>query len=122
MAFPEGFEPSTYRLEGGCSVRLSYGNLSEKRPKKGLCLWSEITDSNRGQKLGRLLCYHYTNLAENFECMKLSKLVEAAGFEPTTPWSQTKCATGLRYASRRGNDNNSTALRGQAHPVGVLMG
>lgn len=28
-------------------------------------MWSEITDSNRGQKLGRLLCYHYTNLAHN---------------------------------------------------------
>ncbi len=28
-------------------------------------MWSEITDSNRGQKLGRLLCYHYTNLAHS---------------------------------------------------------
>ena len=26
-------------------------------------------------------------------------MVEATGFEPATPWSQTKCATGLRYAS-----------------------
>ena len=26
-------------------------------------------------------------------------LVEATGFEPATPWSQTKCATKLRYAS-----------------------
>lgn len=26
-------------------------------------IWSGITDSNRGQKLGRLLCYHYTNPA-----------------------------------------------------------
>lgn len=26
-------------------------------------MWSGITDSNRGQKLGRLLCYHYTNPA-----------------------------------------------------------
>jgi len=25
-------------------------------------------------------------------------VVGAAGFEPATPWSQTKCATGLRYA------------------------
>ncbi|GBF07140.1 hypothetical protein DAERI_120133 [Deinococcus aerius] len=59
-------------------------------------VWSGITDSNRGQKLGRLLCYHYTNPA-----MLRAKLclVEATGFEPATPWSQTKCATGLRYAS-----------------------
>ena len=26
-------------------------------------------------------------------------VVEATGFEPATPWSQTKCATKLRYAS-----------------------
>ena len=25
-------------------------------------------------------------------------VVGAAGFEPATPWSQTKCATKLRYA------------------------
>lgn len=30
-----------------------------------------------------------------------SRVVEATGFEPATPWSQTKCATGLRYASKR---------------------
>ena len=32
MARPEGLEPSTYRLEGGCSIRLSYGR-SEAAPK-----------------------------------------------------------------------------------------
>jgi len=25
MAIPAGFEPATCRLEGGCSIRLSYG-------------------------------------------------------------------------------------------------
>lgn len=25
---PSGFEPLTYRLEGGCSIQLSYGRLS----------------------------------------------------------------------------------------------
>ena len=25
------------------------------------------------------------------------KLVGKTGFEPATPWSQTRCATGLRY-------------------------
>jgi len=24
---PSGFEPLTYRLEGGCSIQLSYGRL-----------------------------------------------------------------------------------------------
>lgn len=63
-------------------------------------VWSGITDSNRGQKLGRLLCYHYTNPA-HCACPagKQGNLVEATGFEPATPWSQTKCATSLRYAS-----------------------
>jgi len=28
MAVPEGLEPSTYRLEGGCSILLSYGTKS----------------------------------------------------------------------------------------------
>jgi hypothetical protein len=41
-------------------------NLSAKEAARqvGAAKWSEITDSNRGQKLGRLLCYHYTNLAQ----------------------------------------------------------
>ena len=28
-AFPVGFEPTTCRLEGGCSIRLGYGNKQE---------------------------------------------------------------------------------------------
>ena len=28
-------------------------------------------------------------------------LVGVQGFEPWTPWSQTRCATGLRYTPRR---------------------
>jgi hypothetical protein len=34
VAFPVGFEPTTCRLEGGCSIRLSYGNLKmSSQPK-----------------------------------------------------------------------------------------
>lgn len=28
MATPSGLEPETYRLEGGCSIQLSYGAVS----------------------------------------------------------------------------------------------
>jgi hypothetical protein len=27
MAVPEGFEPSTHRLEGDCSIQLNYGTI-----------------------------------------------------------------------------------------------
>ncbi len=29
MAIPAGFEPATVRLEGGCSIQLSYGTILE---------------------------------------------------------------------------------------------
>ncbi len=32
---------------------------------------------------------------------KFSALVEATGFEPAAPWSQTRCATKLRHASKQ---------------------
>ena len=57
-----GFEPVTIRLEGGCSIQLSY---------------KRFTDAN-------IIC--------------LEELVGAVGFEPTTPWSQTRCTTRLCYA------------------------
>ena len=61
-----GFEPVTIRLEGGCSIQLSY---------------RRITDD---------IQYH--------AYLRLEELVGAVGFEPTTPWSQTRCATKLRHA------------------------
>jgi hypothetical protein len=60
-----GFEPVTIRLEGGCSIRLSYRRMSNDINTTELCL---------------------------------EELVGAVGFEPTTPWSQTRCATKLRHA------------------------
>ena len=32
VARPAGFEPATVRLEGGCSIQLSYGHLRARLP------------------------------------------------------------------------------------------
>ncbi len=66
MARLTGFEPVTIRLEGGCSIQLSYRRIT-----------ADI-------KYQAFLC--------------LEELVGAVGFEPTTPWSQTRCTTRLCYA------------------------
>lgn len=42
MARPAGFEPATTRLEGGCSIRLSYGRLQSLLNNERLTL-SSIT-------------------------------------------------------------------------------
>ena len=36
MVHPAGFEPATIRLEGGCSIQLSYGRLLECEPSQAL--------------------------------------------------------------------------------------
>lgn len=34
MAHPAGFEPATTRLEGGCSIQLSYGHMLEQNLRR----------------------------------------------------------------------------------------
>ena len=55
MARPAGFEPATIRLEGGCSIQLSYGahrlavkptRAQDSLPYKAQKKWSEWRDSN----------------------------------------------------------------------------
>ena len=65
LACPEGIEPPTTRLEGRCSIQLSYGQGRTKGPGRAFI-----------------------------------DLVGAKGFEPSTLWSQTRCATRLRYAPK----------------------
>ncbi len=46
------------------------------------------------------------------------KCVGKTGFEPATPWSQTRCATGLRYFPNFGlNRIFSTAVRAGFEPA-----
>ena len=47
MARPAGFEPATTRLEGGCSIQLSYGRLTYIINPEGLKCWSLIRLPNR---------------------------------------------------------------------------
>ena len=43
MARPAGLEPATIRLEGGCSIQLSYGRLTVRPP--------EYSESGRGREI-----------------------------------------------------------------------
>ena len=67
MARTAGFEPATVRLEGGCSIQLSYA---------------------LAVGISKLL----------LSTIELGIMVGEIGFEPTTPWTQTKCATKLRHS------------------------
>ena len=44
MARPAGFEPATVRLEGGCSIQLSYERIE---------IESQATQTYQGHKIGR---------------------------------------------------------------------
>lgn len=73
-----GLEPPTHRLEGGCSIQLSY---------------KRIYGAGEGN---RTLVTSLEGWRSTIELHP--HVVGAAGFEPATPWSRTKCATKLRYA------------------------
>ena len=61
MARPAGFEPATYRLEGGCSNPLSYGRLHYTIPRSastapaGAAMTSAMTDHVLIAKIGQTI-------------------------------------------------------------------
>ncbi len=71
----QGLEPRTAGLEGRCSIQLSYWRIT--------CRGSRRACTDR-------LTVPINNSP--------SRPVGATGFEPATPCSQSRCATGLRYA------------------------
>ncbi len=48
---------------------------------------------------------------------RLALSVGKTGFEPATPWSQTRCATGLRYFPSGGKCTNCSQKRGGEHDL-----
>ena len=61
MARPAGFEPATYRLEGGCSNPLSYGRLQRTIPcsastaPAGAVMTSAMADHELITKIGQTI-------------------------------------------------------------------
>jgi hypothetical protein len=51
---PSGFEPLTYRLEGGCSIQLSYGRLVRVEVKETAVGNSQIDSQTSHSELMRV--------------------------------------------------------------------
>ena len=48
VAYPEGFEPPTYCLEGSCSIRLSYGYIYKHSLNQHSILYTILCHLSRG--------------------------------------------------------------------------
>lgn len=84
------------KLSGLSSEEISFGD-SENVQRGNRSVRTGTTDQT-----SRLKDHYISTLSENKKGQNsfhtiLSSQVGKTGFEPATPWSQTRCATGLRY-------------------------
>src|SRR5690606_13224082 len=103
MVHQEGVGPSTYRLEGGCSIPCATGARARGSPGVGGVTrpppgrgWSGRRDSNPRHTAWKAVALPTELLPRASEAV-----VGAARFELATPCSQSRCATRLRYAPTR---------------------
>ncbi len=84
MAPRVGLEPTAYRLTAGCSTIELPWNIG-----------GDIQIRTRFElSVSRATIWRFNQLSYIHH-----KMVEVKGLEPPAPWSQTTCATKLRYTS-----------------------
>ena len=88
---PSGLEPLTYSLEGCCSIRLSYGRISQQNVMNMFFRRADsppLADQTATFPISSAhpISPDFKQLFNRF----LNYSVGETGFEPATSWSQTK--------------------------------